>query len=109
MLHNCAFHYTLWIISRLLILNADPAFWCWHHMEVGCDANVSEEHTASIIRAEVRSAMEVDDLYRDGRWIRPQELGQSKPWDVWANRKEPCLRHHNTSHSSPDDGSSMFL
>jgi hypothetical protein len=35
--------------------NVELVFGCLHHMEVGCVADVSEEHIAFIIRVEVRS------------------------------------------------------
>jgi hypothetical protein len=28
-------------------VDADPVFGCWHRVEVGCVANVSENHTTS--------------------------------------------------------------
>jgi hypothetical protein len=37
-------------------VNADHAVGCLHHVEVDCVVDISEEHTASIIRTEVRSA-----------------------------------------------------
>jgi len=36
-----------------MYINADPAFGCWHHVVFWLCARVSEEHTTSIIRAEV--------------------------------------------------------
>jgi hypothetical protein len=35
----------------IVIRDDDPVFERWHLVEVGCVANVSEEHTASIISA----------------------------------------------------------
>jgi hypothetical protein len=43
-------------------------------MEVDCIVDVSQEHIASIIRAEVRSVVEVDGLKRDRSWIRHGHL-----------------------------------
>lgn len=69
--HLCISLHTLDYFKQLIPI-VDPVSWCWHHMEVSYDAYVSEEHTASIMRAIMKSAVEADDLYRDGRWIRPQ-------------------------------------
>jgi hypothetical protein len=41
------------------IFYVDPAFGCWHHVEVGCVTDISEDHSASIIRAEVRKVEKV--------------------------------------------------
>jgi hypothetical protein len=38
-------------------VDADPAFRRLYRMGVACVADVSEEHTASIVRAEVRCVM----------------------------------------------------
>lgn len=43
----------IWV-AALYILDADHAFGGWHLVEVGCVANASEEHTASIMRAQVK-------------------------------------------------------
>jgi hypothetical protein len=45
--------------------DANLAFGHWNLAELGCVANISEEHTNSIIRAEVRRAVNVGGLYRD--------------------------------------------
>jgi hypothetical protein len=42
--------------------NVDPAFGSFHHVEVGCIDFVSEEHTVPIIRAEVRSVVQMVNL-----------------------------------------------
>jgi hypothetical protein len=41
---------------------------------MNCVADVSQEHTVSIIRDEVRSVVEIDGLKRDRRWIRHGDL-----------------------------------
>jgi hypothetical protein len=42
-------------LDKLDLINADLAFGCWYHVDVSCVADVSEEHTASMITAEVKS------------------------------------------------------
>jgi hypothetical protein len=42
-------------VEQATILYADPAFGCLHCVEVGCVADISEEHTASIIKEVRRS------------------------------------------------------
>jgi hypothetical protein len=44
---------------------------------VGCVVNVSEEHTASIIRAEVRSVVYIDALMMEAIYSSETVLGQS--------------------------------
>lgn len=39
-------------LSPLFIDNNDPYFGCWYRVEVGNVANVSEEHTVSVVMAE---------------------------------------------------------
>lgn len=40
--------------------NANPAFGCLHHVEVGSIANISDEQTAPIIRADMTHVMWAD-------------------------------------------------
>jgi hypothetical protein len=40
-------------LSRWFIENTDPAVRCWHRVDVGSVANVSEENAVSIFRGEV--------------------------------------------------------
>jgi hypothetical protein len=38
-----------------------------HHVKVGCVTDISEEHTAFIIRAEGRNVVEVNSSHRESR------------------------------------------
>jgi hypothetical protein len=40
-------------ISQRFIVNVHHVFACWHRVEVGCFADISEEHAASILKGDV--------------------------------------------------------
>jgi hypothetical protein len=96
------------------VFNVDPASGCWNYMEVGCVADVSEEHTASRIRSVEQSVQEW--WFKKGSEM-DQATGICTIQCLWL--ASPCDLIHlwslckrllsNSPHFSPDEGSSMLL
>jgi hypothetical protein len=61
--------------AAFIFINVDPHFGSLHCVEVGCVASVSEEHTASIIKAEMRLMMDA---------VCSSEMSATQPTSTWC-------------------------
>lgn len=78
----------------LITTDVDSAPGFWHHERVSRAADVSEDHTDSIIRVGVRNVGEEAGLYRNRRWIRSWTLATQVTGG--GGEKEPCLHLNNS-------------